>query len=77
MKPSESHKQPTFVIPKNPIQEVGFMGVIVCIILVFAVKYRVTSIVCNHGCLGNKWARRRKQQLNAISYPQETKEVQA
>lgn len=33
MKPSESHKQPTFVIPKNPFQEVGSAGAtcIVCV----------------------------------------------
>ena len=42
MKPSESHKQPTFVIPKNPFQEVGFVGdaCIVCTAVVFTVKMR-------------------------------------
>lgn len=35
MKPSESHKQPTFVMRKNPFQEVGFVGIIVTIVNVF------------------------------------------
>lgn len=35
MKPSESHKQPTFVIPKNLFQEVDSVSAtrIVCIVL--------------------------------------------
>lgn len=55
MKPSESHKQPTFVIPTNFFQEVSFVDVIVCIVIVFYSEMH-SSIDLHLLCIGNRWA---------------------
>lgn len=34
MEPSETHKQPTFVIPMNPYEELDFVSVIVNVFIV-------------------------------------------
>lgn len=57
MKPSESHKQPAFVIPKKPFQEVGFVGVMRIVYTSLSLLRntslnRVTSIV-----LVSPWSR--------------------
>lgn len=78
MKPSESHDQQTFVMPRNSFQEVDSVDVIVCIAARLYCEMLSSTdphLLCwstwpNCGCLGNKWE---KQQLNSISYPQETK----
>lgn len=62
MKPSESHKQPTFAIPKNLFQEVDSVSAtrIVCVVITVE-EIRAPSCVycagplCSHSCLENKW----------------------
>lgn len=61
MKPSESHKQPTFVIPKISFRQEGFVDVIVCTVIIFTfedipllIYIYYGSPLCN-SYLGNKW----------------------